>query len=119
MSKLKVIVDGDDKPPETKAAGISDFFSKYKGASTIEVPDDAPSKETSSDLIHTDTSTPGFEFNPSGNEPKKRASRRTKKTAFIGGEVLTGALFISLVDMLLPMAIATLSNKFSKDQIKA
>lgn len=43
----------------------------------------------------------------------------TQQQATLSGEILTGALFITLVDLCLPMIIAGLNNRFSKFKIKA
>lgn len=43
----------------------------------------------------------------------------TQQQATLSGEILTGALFITLVDLLLPLIIAGLNNRFSKQKIKS
>lgn len=54
--------------------------------------------------------------------PERKPSLTYNKTVdqtSLSGDILTGALFITLIDLLIPMVLAGINNRFSKQKIKA
>lgn len=52
-------------------------------------------------------------------ETKKRGRPRKEKPVVISGEIISGALFIMLIDLAIPQVIAIANNQFSKNKIDA
>ena len=48
------------------------------------------------------------------DKPKRRGRRKKIEPVIISGELLTGAMFLTLIDMLFPMIIATINNTIDK-----
>lgn len=53
-------------------------------------------------------------------QPRKPRMTYTpdQNPASLGGEILTGALMLTLVDLLFPLIITAINNRFSKDKMK-
>lgn len=49
----------------------------------------------------------------------KRRNKKKMDAQFISGDIISGALFLTFIDMLLPMAIATANNTLSDDKVSA
>lgn len=109
MAKEKTIIDEKDviepkKIETTSTDEIADYFKQFNKGATIETLE-KDNQEATAQSVAEDS------------QPKKRR-RRTKKKMIVSGEILTGALFLTIIDMLLPMLIAIVNNYASKNKIK-
>lgn len=83
----------------------------------------SPNNSISSSTVYP----PGTEFYKTGKKAGQPKPNRKVKTSFtpsplpttLNGSILTGALFITLLDLLMPVLIAGLNNRYSKQKIKA
>ena len=85
----------DLSKPSIGTYSIDDFLSEYQNEATVT---EAPSMDTGND------------------EPvkPKRGRRKKQDKMFISGEVISGAMFITLIDLIIPMSIVTLNNTLDK-----
>ncbi len=116
------------KPIEEKAPSIDDInsiLSGYKNVTkeTNEIPIqsnilDVPNNNTNSSTVNGNDV---YKTGKKAGQPRKQRVTINHNTqqATLSGEILTGALFITLIDLCLPMIIAGLNNRFSKQKIKA
>lgn len=114
---MKTIIDENDlQTSSTEKDDISKYFEKYNKAATVEnvqnSPGDMPANESKPFISIKDTESPKTEEKP------KRRRKKKIENQIISGEILSGALFLTIVDMLLPMLIAVVNNALSKDKIK-
>ncbi len=119
-TKEDILSTPASKPIEEKAPSIDDINSILSGYKNVTKEPDIfePQK-----IVDTSINT-NQEFYKTGKkagQPKKPRVTVTpsQQQATLSGEILTGALFITLVDLCLPMIIAGLNNRFSKSKIKA
>lgn len=111
---------------------IADILGDYK---TVEMTIDPPKADgaaTPDAPGAPDLSDPAkyFQSGKKKGQPKPQRGARVENTmnaAGLGGgnmsvpvsDLLTGALFISMIDILVPLLIEVVNNKFSKEKIKA
>jgi hypothetical protein len=55
---------------------------------------------------------------PNKGLPPKVAFRPDYNTTEIGGDLISGVLFLTMIDLLFPMLVAFANNKFSKKKVK-
>lgn len=114
------------KPKSTDP--LSDLLADYKEAPpSPPVAPVAPTEKSVLDSSNTITQNqPTVEYYKTGKKagqpkpPKKvRVTYTPSQTpASLSGELLTGALFITLVDLIMPILMVGLNNRFSKQKIK-
>lgn len=87
------------KKPEVKVNEIDDFLKDYSQAFSID--------NSQNDAENSDTE----------EKPKKRRGRRKKSEPQLleADGIISGALFITIIDLILPMAIATVNNVIDKN----
>ncbi len=115
-------------------ATIAGILSEYKTAEmTIDPPKvDAPAGDAAQGPPDLSDPTKYFQSGKKKGQPKPGKGGRAANTMSAAGlgneggtmnvpvsDLLTGALFISMIDILLPLLIEVVNNKFSKDKIKA
>jgi hypothetical protein len=84
------------KKPSIKTTDIDSYLNDYKEGAQVVEPD----------------------ISEAENEPIKTRIRRSKKKvepSILTGDILTGAMFIALIDLALPMIIVTLNNTLDKN----
>lgn len=129
MDSIVDLEKGKEVPlEETKSIDdISSILSGYKNVTKKDEPITQSNSESSpSNTIiqnKNETSSVGdvYKTGKKAGQPRKPRVTVTPNTqqTTLSGEILTGALFITLIDLCLPMIIAGLNNRFSKSKIKA
>lgn len=120
MSNKTVIVD-DEKKPEESISKKVDWSEYEQKAKEIKKPD--VSASSIDDFLGESYQNKGVidtTLSSNGNEeqtPKKRKYKKRSKPdeMFISGEVLTGAMIISLIDLIIPSLIVTANNTIDKN----
>jgi hypothetical protein len=119
-------VSADAKEPVKEVDPLQDFLGGYKDVSLQDSTVQQPASAGNT-VAPNVTQQPSIEYYRTGKKagqprpPKKNAvtvNKATEQTT-LSGEILTGALFITMVDLILPMIISGINNRFSKDKIKA
>lgn len=122
---------------------IDDFLSGYKGSMTVDNPPEgkplgqqptSPPQQTNSNVDPWGNPIQYYRRGAKKGQPKpfvaptnnfgqplppKTPPIQPQQTHTVGGELLTGALFLLLVDMLMPNLIALINNWVSKDKVDA
>lgn len=111
---------------KTPADPLAEFLGGYKDV-TLQDNSQQPVTPQSGAVNTSPVNNQQVEYYKTGKKagqprPNKKApvtvNRATEQTT-LSGEILTGALFITLVDLVMPLIIAGLNNRFSKNKIKA
>lgn len=84
------------KKPSIKTTDIDDYLSDYKDSAHVVEPDIS---DTTQEPI----------------KPRVRRSKKKVEPSILTGDILTGAMFISLIDLALPMIIVTVNNTIDKN----
>lgn len=77
--------------------------------------------------IHADLSDPKKYYQTGAKKGQPRPNKKSVNVEYIedgqpgtlSGEILTGALFLTLIDLILPLLIALINNKISDSKIEA
>ena len=93
----------DEKPSEKATDNLSDIDRLISGYT-----EEATINETPTE------GSPSIELTP----PVKKRRGRRKKKAIVEGEILTGAMFLFLVDTIFPTVICAVHNQFSRRKVK-
>jgi len=126
MSKKKKTIDApapetvSETQPTNPANDIDNILAGYKQpASVIEQEQDfSTAPETPGDLSDP---TKYYQTGLKKGQPRPGGGRKSKQeeSNTITSELISGALFITLIDLLFPMLISAINNKFSKTKIEA
>lgn len=136
MKKLTEVETPEVKTSETPQAetkGLSDLLSSYAEASQ-EIPEENQNstghslpqevKQVSNEPVqwqgnplYYQTGKKAGQLRPSVSRPKVDVVPNNTPTT-ISGDIISGALFMTMIDLLLPMAFVTANNYFSKVKIK-
>lgn len=133
---VELDIDKAKKEAEKELSNINDLFADFDSAEGSTIAFDSSDDEVEE---KPDTSLPLFKDNPEGDSRyyqsgKKKGQLKKKyrsgegakisgtgyqtKSQTLGGSVLTGAMFLTMVDLIIPLAIAGANNYLSKDKIK-
>lgn len=115
--------------PPTETVNISDLLKDYKEVPPTNTAPPATGAPVNTPIPNGNPTSypPGTEFYKTGKKagqpkpPKKVAFTYNPATqpATLSGEILTGALFLTLVDLIIPTIIVGINNRFTKQKIKA
>jgi len=104
-----------EKPTEPAVDDIAAILRGYKDVTDKSAPINTPQPQT----IVGDT----YKTGKKAGQPRKPRVTATftpdQAPGSLSGELLTGALFLTLIDLLFPIVIAGINNRFSKDKINA
>lgn len=96
---------------DTPESEINNILSGYTEGFTFENTNESDEPSVFDSL--PDEAKPDFEM------PKKQRGRPKKeKNVVVSGEILSGAMFLMLIDLTIPFLISVLNNQFSKTKIK-
>ena len=125
-------VPAADVADVTANQDIADILGDYKSVEMTIDPPKADAAAAATPDGPPDLSDPAkyFQSGKKKGQPKPQKGARVENTmnaAGLGGgnmsvpvsDLLTGALFISMIDILVPLLIEVVNNKFSKEKIKA
>lgn len=101
---------------------IDDLLSGYKDVSLKDNSMKPEGTKTSDNLFTQQPANPDVYLSGKkvGQPRKPRVGyKKQQEQTSLSGEILTGALFITMIDLCLPMIITGLNNRFSKQKMKA
>lgn len=133
MIDIKDVSGTGEKPVQVESVNLEDVLKTYSKPMTIEAPPTANFVKQDTPVGGIDDKSDPNKYFQSGakkGQPRLRRPRTTSQPVNtppgknpqqpgITGELITGALFLMLLDLLFPMLIAAINNKFSKTKIKA
>lgn len=109
-----------EKPVENNP--LFDTLSSYKEA-PVSTPTNVP-LGSSTQTSQSPVDVPRYKTGPKAGQPRPPRKVRigynqTNEISSISGEILTGALFLTLIDLVMPVLIIGLNNRFSDQKMNA
>lgn len=92
---FKNIKTDNIKKPSASLNDIDSYLNEYKDAAQIIEPDESTQKQAE-------------------EKPKIRRSRKKPEPMVLSGDIITGAMFLSLIDLAIPAIIMTINNTLDK-----